>query len=135
MCLREVPGATGAVCCSVDVLRHPPERKKNVSQVRPTAADPDGTGQDGRRKNANSVTTTTKNQYTGGIGAGITTADAGVVGWPRAGAGYVTTTTNTVGLAWATLHCTVHVYYCVAVCRMSWVTSCSRRKLTIHPGK
>jgi hypothetical protein len=28
MCLREVPGATGAVCGFVDFLRHPPDRKK-----------------------------------------------------------------------------------------------------------
>ena len=37
-----------------------PTGKKNVSQVRPTAAVPDGTGWDGRSKNANGVTTQPK---------------------------------------------------------------------------
>jgi hypothetical protein len=135
MCVREVPGATGAVCCFVDVLRHPPDWKKKYVA---SAAHGGGSGRYriGRKeKKCQQCNNNNKNQHTGGIGAGITTADAGVVGCPRSGVGYVTTTTNTVGLVWPTLHCTVHVYNCLAACRMSWVTSCSRRKLTIHPGK
>ncbi len=61
--------------------------KKNVSQERPTAADPDGTGLDGWRKNANGVTTQPKFTHTDRFGVGITTAVAGVVVWPGVGAG------------------------------------------------
>ncbi len=108
MCLREVPGATGAVCCSVDFFATPsgPE-KKNLSQVRPTAADLDGTGWDGRSLKCQRCNNTTKKQHTDRFGAGTTTAVAGVVVWPRVGAGCITTTTNhgRIGVGDSSLYC------------------------------
>jgi hypothetical protein len=50
MCLREIPGATGADFVFVLFATPSGPEKKNVSQERPTAADPDGTGLDGWRK-------------------------------------------------------------------------------------
>jgi hypothetical protein len=51
LCLRETPGDTGAVFALLKFFATlSGAEKKTVSQVRPTAADPDGTGLDGRRK-------------------------------------------------------------------------------------
>jgi len=60
--------------------------KTTLSQVRPTAADPAGTGWDGRRKLCQQCKRIQQQLQHGRIGVGMTTAVADAVGWPGVGA-------------------------------------------------
>jgi hypothetical protein len=135
MCLREVPGATGARFVFCFVLRHPPDRKKKCVA---RAAHGGGSGRyrTGRmEKKCQRCNNTTKNSHTDRFGAGITTAVAEVVVWPGVGAGYFTTTTKhgRIGVGDSSLYCTYNTAWLRVECCGSPV--CSRRNLTIHPGK
>jgi hypothetical protein len=89
--LAGVPGVTGAVLfvfCATDGTE-----KKTVTQERPTNCGSGRYRMERMEIYANSVTTQPKQQH-GWILCGKTTADAGVVVWPRVGASGSTTTTN-----------------------------------------
>jgi hypothetical protein len=123
--LAGVPGVTGAdflFCFVVLFCVTDGTEKKTVTQERPTNCGSGRYRMERMELYATGVTKQPKQQH-GWIWSGRTTAVAGVVVWPRAGASGSTTTTNTERLAWETLHCTLHVIHYVATCRMSRVTS------------